>query len=141
MPEVKEAQMAARRLRRQYQRLRTAEAWEAYRRARNKKGRLIKKALRTAHRIRIQEATASTTGLWKLARWTKNRGQQRAQTPPLKTVSGELAIDPPQKARLLQQVFFPEPPEADLDDLHGYQYPPPIEFPPITEQEIARAIK
>jgi hypothetical protein len=50
-PEVKEAQIAARRLRRQYQQLRIAEAWEAYRRARNKKGRLIRKTLRTTYSI------------------------------------------------------------------------------------------
>jgi ribonuclease HI len=140
-PAIKEAQMVACRLRRQYQWLRTAEAWEAYRKARNEKGRLIKKALRKAHRTRIQEATASTTGLWKLARWAKNRELRQAQTPPLKTADGELATDPQQKAHALQQAFFPKPPEADLSDLHGYKYLAPIEFPPITEQEIARAIK
>jgi hypothetical protein len=44
-PEIKEAQMQARRLRRQYQRYRRDVAWEAYRKARNLKGRLIRKAL------------------------------------------------------------------------------------------------
>jgi ribonuclease HI len=139
-PEIKEAQMQARRLRRQYQTLHTAEAWEAYRQARNEKGRLIKKALRKAHRERVQEATSSTTGLWKLARWAKNRERRQAHTPPLRGENGKLATDPHEKTELLQKTFFPQPPEADLSDLDGYTYPTPIDLPPITLQEIKQAI-
>lgn len=140
-PEIKEAQMEARRLRRQYQRLRTTESWEAYRQARNRKGRLIKRTLRKAHRIRIQEATASTTGLWKLTKWARNREQRQACTPPLRGEQGKLIMDLQQKAELLQHTFFPQPPEADLRDLNDYEYPIPVEFPPIARQEIAQAIR
>ncbi|KAL3251841.1 hypothetical protein ABHI18_010431 [Aspergillus niger] len=66
--ECKEAQQLARRLRRQYQRRRTPEAWEAYRRARNHKARLIRKTPRDYHRARIKEATNSFDGLWKLVK-------------------------------------------------------------------------
>ena len=50
---VKEVQMKAQRLQRRYQELCTDEAWKAYRQARNKKSRLIKKALQLAYRERI----------------------------------------------------------------------------------------
>lgn len=62
-PEIKEAQILARRLRRRYQGIRADEAWEEYRAARNLKGRLIKKLLRKRHRERVQEATESPQGL------------------------------------------------------------------------------
>jgi hypothetical protein len=32
---------------------------------------------------------------------------------------------------LLREVFFPQPPEADLRDLEGHEYPEPINLPPI----------
>ena len=140
-PEIKEAQMEARRLRRQDQAARTPESWEAYRAARNLKGRLIKKALRKAHRDRVQEATSSLEGLWRTARWAKNRGAQPATTPPIRRPDGEMERDPERKAKLLQEAFFPTPPEAELSDLEGFAYQEPHTFPCITQNEIERAIR
>ncbi|KAJ5144460.1 zinc knuckle domain protein [Penicillium atrosanguineum] len=37
--------------------------------------------------------------------------------------------------------FFPQPPPADLSDTVSFQYPQPIEFPPITILEIQEAVK
>ncbi|TGO46402.1 hypothetical protein BCON_0327g00020 [Botryotinia convoluta] len=64
--ECKEAQMEARRLRRMAKRVRTEESWEQYRRARNRKARLIDKALKAAHRERVETASESIEGLWKI---------------------------------------------------------------------------
>jgi YD repeat-containing protein len=61
--ECKAAQMTARRLRRRFQRTRLEADWEAYRQARNYKGRLIKKTLRDAHRSRVREAADTQDGL------------------------------------------------------------------------------
>jgi hypothetical protein len=36
--------------------------------------------------------------------------------------------------------LFPPPPEADLADTAGYDYPEPIPMPPVTEEEVARAV-
>ena len=61
--EIKEAQTQARHLRRHYQRYHTEEAWEAYKKARNLKGRLIKKALQRSHNERVQQASTFPEGL------------------------------------------------------------------------------
>ena len=55
--QCKDIQMEARRLKRIYSREHTEESWEAYWQARNKKGRVIKKALQQAHRERVEEAS------------------------------------------------------------------------------------
>ena len=61
--------------------------------------------------------------------------------PPLKISNSTLEGDATEKAELLQQSFFPQPPEADLTDPEDYQYTPPIDLPPITKQEIEAAIR
>jgi ribonuclease HI len=105
------------------------------------KGRLIKKVLRQAHRERVEEATSTIGGLWKLVRWARNRGQRQAVTPPLKRADGTLEDDPQKKTKLLRKTFFPQPQQADLSDLEGYEYPAAINLPPITTQEIELAIR
>ncbi|KAI0570491.1 RNase-H domain containing protein [Pyrenophora tritici-repentis] len=55
------------RLKRVHSQYHTEETWEAYRAARNQKARTISKALRKAHRNRIEQATESPDALWKLA--------------------------------------------------------------------------
>ncbi|KAF3352307.1 hypothetical protein VdG1_09169 [Verticillium dahliae VDG1] len=129
-------------LRRRWQRTRQEDDYEAYRQARNKKGRHIQKLLRNTHRQRIEEASASQSGLWNLVKWAKNRGNTTpACTPPLIKPNGELAHEPQEKAQLLRQVLFPPPARADLSDIEGYQYPPAIECPDITGPEIEKAIR
>ena len=54
---------------------------------------------------------------------------------------GKLAETVDQKAEAFQVAFFPQPPPADLPDTVSFQYPQPIEFPPITLQEIQEAVK
>ncbi|PPJ61057.1 hypothetical protein CBER1_07390 [Cercospora berteroae] len=58
----------AKRLKRRLGREHTDDDWEAYRTARNKKTRVIRKALRQAHRDRVEEASQSPQALWKLAK-------------------------------------------------------------------------
>ena len=68
--ECKETQAEARRLKRRNARLHTDESWEAYRVARNKKGRVIRKALLQGHRNQIESAMKSPESMWKLAKHT-----------------------------------------------------------------------
>lgn len=129
-------------LRRQWQRTRLDEDYEAYRQARNKKGRHIRKTLRDTHRQRVEEASASQSGLWNLVKWAKNRHDVAPScTPALAKPDGELAEEPDEKAEVLRQSFFPPPRRADLSDLEGYQYPPPIDCPEITTAEIEKAVR
>ncbi|RDL32701.1 uncharacterized protein BP5553_09157 [Venustampulla echinocandica] len=81
-------------------------------------------------------------GLWNLFKWAKNRHTiSSACTPALLKPDGELAHQPDEKAEILRQSFFPPPLNADLSDIEGYQYPPPIECPDITIPEIEKAVR
>lgn len=129
-------------LRRQWQRTRQEDNYEAYRRACNRKGRHIRKALRTNHRRRVESASETQNGLWKLVKWAKNRHDTSpAYTPPLLKPEGGLAQRPQEKAEVLRQTFFPPPPAADLSDINNYKYPPAIKGPDITMLEIKKAIR
>jgi hypothetical protein len=129
-------------LRRRWQRTRQDDDYEAYRQARNRKGRLVQKTLRNNHRQRVEEASASPSGLWNLVKWAKNRHNTSAAcTPALVKQDGGLAHEPEEMAETLRQTFFPPPLQADLSDIEGYAYPPPIECPDITIPEIEKAVR
>ncbi|EDN02399.1 predicted protein [Histoplasma mississippiense (nom. inval.)] len=138
--ECKEAQRTARRLRRRYQKTRLESDWEAYCQARNYKGRLIKKTLRDAYRARVREVSDSPHGLWKLARWARRRGTRQASTPPLRRSDNGLEHNHQAKANLFKETFYPTQPNVDLSDTANQRYSDQLTFPPITEQEITRAI-
>jgi exonuclease III len=70
------------RLKRAHSRHHTEESWEAYRVARNHKARTISKALRKAHRDRIEQASESPDALWKLAKWARTRHNQSTGSIP-----------------------------------------------------------
>ena len=129
-------------LRRRWQRSRQDEDYEAYRQARNRKGRFIQNMLRKTHRQRVEETSASQSGLWNLVKWAKNRHNiTPAFTPALVKPDGGSVHQPEEKAEVLRQTFFPPPPQADLSDIDGYEYPPTIECPAITTVEIERAVR
>jgi ribonuclease HI len=129
-------------LRRRWQRTRLEDDYEAYREARNRKGRHIQKILRSIHRHRVEEASTTESGLWKLVKWAKSRHTvASACTPALMKPDGELACQAEEKAETLRQSFFPPPLQADLSDVNGYEYPQPIECPEITLPEIEKAVR
>lgn len=141
-PECKDICSEDQQLRRRWQRTRLDEDHEAYRKARNKKGRHIQKLLRNIHRQRVEEASSSDSGLWKLVKWAKNRHEVAPTcTPTLKKPEGGLARQAEEKAETLRQSFFPPPLRADLADIDGFEYPKPHECPDITPSEIERAIR
>lgn len=140
--ECKELCSEVQQLRRRWQRTRLDDDYETYRQARNRKGRQIRKLLRNTHRTRVEDASASQSGLWNLVKWARNRcNTTPACTPALVREDGTLAQEPREKADLLRQSFFPPRVWADLSDIEGYQYPPAIECPPITEREIEQVIR
>ena len=132
--ECKDICRSVHQLRRRWRSTRLEDDYEAYRKARNQKGRHIQKTLRHTHRQRVDEASASDSGLWKLVKWAKN---QQTVTP---TCTPTLQ-KPEEKAEILRQSFFPPPLNADLSDIDGYTYPLPIECPEITPSEVARAVR
>lgn len=140
-PEAKEVIREMNRARRRWQREQTAESWDTYCESRNKKGKKLSKLMRQTHRDRVETAATDPKDLWKLMKWARNRGTaSQAFTPTLLCPDGTLASEPSDKANLLRTTFFPTPPEADLDDIAGYEYPEPVPMPPITERELSNAI-
>ena len=81
---------------------------------------MIDKALKTAHRERVETASESIEGLWKVAKWAKNSSPRSSYVPPLRNQDGNLEDGIEGKVDVLKGTFFPEPPEADLTDLDGY---------------------
>jgi len=129
------------RLRRRFYLTQNLNDWNEYKRVRNRKKWVHQKALKVQHRERIEEATASTRGLWQLARWAKNRtSPQQGSTPNIQGPDG-LVTAPEGKAKIFKNTFFPTPPEADLTDLEGYRYPPSVTWDLIQAHEISNAIK
>ena len=140
--ECKDICTEVQRLRRRWQRTRQEDDYEAYRQARNRKGRHIQRTLRNNHRQRVEASSSSPSGLWKLVKWAKNRHDiAPACTPALVKPDGELAETPEDKAEMLRQSFFPPPCQADLSDIGDYEYPPSIECPDITMVEVEKAIR
>lgn len=56
------------------------------------------------------------------------------------TTSPEYKTDPKKKIQLLQNAFFPLPPDADLSDIHNFEYPAPYILPSLTLYEVCQAI-
>ena len=146
--ECKAAVKEVRRLRRRHTRTKDPYDWMCYSEARNQRTRLVKKALSRAHRRRVQQVIEDgPQGMWRLAKWARNRNgaYDKGLTPSLKIqglqTPGKLAETVDQKAEAFRMAFFPQPPPADLSDTVSFQYPQPIEFPPITILEIQDAVR
>ncbi|KAJ6041430.1 hypothetical protein N7460_006820 [Penicillium canescens] len=79
-----------RRLFRRYTITNDEDDWEEYKSARNRKGRVIKKALWTGFREFVKEAISKgLQGLWRMVQWVSNRGQEpHSALPPLTTGKG-----------------------------------------------------
>lgn len=88
----KETGAETQRLRRQWQWSRLEDDWQAYKKARNAKGRLIKKHLQAVHREKITSAASKGEGPWKIAKWAVNRHTKpiASITPPLVKTDGSL---------------------------------------------------
>jgi hypothetical protein len=95
---------------RKWQRTMFEGDYEAYREARNKKGRHIRKALRNTHRQQAEEASTSESGQWKLVKWARNRHNATPTcTPALQKPSGGFTTQAKKKAETLRHSFFPPP--------------------------------
>jgi exonuclease III len=141
-----EAVRDSRRAFRRYLATHSEEDWQTYQLTRNQKGRIIKKALRKGFRTFIKDAVEQgPRGLWRVSKWARNRGQQQQGSvmPALRTSDNKLAETSEEKVNTLRNVFFPQPPEADLSDLNQptRQQRANIFLPAITEEELKAAIR
>ncbi|OOQ86154.1 putative reverse transcriptase [Penicillium brasilianum] len=142
-PECTEAIKAARRQYRRYTRTHDEEDWKEYTSARNAKGRVIGKAMKKGFRQWVRETVErGPRGLWKVSKWarTRDQGSTSSNIPTLHSQEGPAETNQ-QKVDLLRQVFFPQPPQADLSDIDSSSPPNQITFPAISQQEVIDAIK
>jgi hypothetical protein len=56
-------------------------------------------------------------------------------------MNSQLAESNEEKAQVLREVFFPRPPDADLDDIARTRVKQQLQFPPISEQEVTDVIR
>ncbi|KNG79995.1 putative reverse transcriptase [Aspergillus nomiae NRRL 13137] len=99
-------------------------------------------SLRRGFRRWVSEAIdQGTHGIWRVAKWARNRGTRAANTIPTLIGSQGPANTTEAKAEILREAFFPEPPPADLSDIERRVQPVQIDFPEITKEEVAKAIR
>ncbi|KAI9034948.1 uncharacterized protein KD926_004996 [Aspergillus affinis] len=114
----------------------TGLRWEHYTKVRNRKGKVLAKALRQGHRSWVRKATESgPRGMWRAAKWARSKEARGGLIPTLIT-DGGLAETAEQKVEVFRKAFFPEPPPADLSDILTARIPPQIDFPDLTEHEV-----
>lgn len=129
-PQCTEGVERARRRRAEWLQTGTEEAWEDYTQATHTKSTIIRKARRAFFRAQIHEMSDNPASIMKIAKWARTKSflpKERPQFPPLKRgqSDGE-AREFAEKVEILRRKFFPPPAQADLSDIAGFQYPPPI---------------
>ena len=131
-----EAVKITRYMRRQYTREPTEQNWQLFTRQRNRKGKILSRAKRDYYRDRLRETQECP---WNLFKWAKTQKREPISLPTLRK-GGITAISATEKSQLLRAEAFPEPREAELDDILTYNYPDPLETPEkISIDEIQRA--
>ena len=108
--------------------------------------RVLRGWKRECHRDAMASASDNVNQLWRIVSWRKRRGiQQAPRIPPLTKVGvtpeqSQTAEQSQDIAEMLADSFFPPARTASLSDIGG-PYPEPLPCPPITRDEIRRAIK
>ncbi len=129
------------RARRHYQAYPGVEALEAWRHRETVLKKTYRRARADLHWEKVSSCN-SQTELWGLNRWMSSDGVPRqAFMSAIKDNQGRLQEDNHGKARALQGVLFPKPPEADLSDIQVPHFPRPLPFEDISLQEVQKAIR
>ena len=119
------------------------DAWWKYTKKKKEKKKAIANEKRKYFRQEIAKAAEDQRGIWKLARWAKDKShlpRELPQFPPLKNQGGT-ATTYQDNIDVLKNHFFPPPPEADLSNIQGTVYPPEIQADQeVKEEEIATVI-
>jgi len=134
--------METRRAKRRWKRYHTAETEEAFRNARARKKKVLRKHKMEEHRARVTEAAATDHGIWRIAKWAKMRNDKTKTSRKIPTlVEGDFfAESTADKLRILGDSFFPTPPPPDMSDTLNFQYPDRIHNPGIHVTEVAAAL-
>ena len=110
----------------------------------SQKTKVIQKAKRLSFRKEIEKATESSMGLWRLAKWAKDKSEKTRELPKMPNLikDGQIASTFEEKTDMLKQKLFPPAPPADLSDIEGSFYPSPPHCPIIvTRSEVTESIR
>ncbi|KAJ5765559.1 reverse transcriptase [Penicillium odoratum] len=141
-PALAPLKQQVRRARRTWQSSHNEEDHEAFRQLRHQLGRESKKMGRQAHRERVEEATTSIDGFWRLAKWARSRGVPRSSHTPTLRVGEREFTTTDEKAACFRTALFPPAPTADLSDIDGYTYPDAVPMPTtVSPAEVEHAIR
>lgn len=140
--ECKLASRNAKAARKRYQESgRTDYYWEQYKKARNKLGHVVLKAMRNQFRTETEARCDTPESMWKACKWARNRTPKEACLPALHDHPPMLPeSDSAKKAGILLRKFFPPPPTVDLSDIQGATYNQDLTIPDIQLHEVSRAI-
>ncbi|RFU25059.1 hypothetical protein B7463_g11279, partial [Scytalidium lignicola] len=140
--DVKDAIKSLKNANRRKHRYPTEENFKAFQEARAKRDKAIFKCNRQLHRDRVSNVR-DEAGLWRLAKWVKNREAPRvAYTPDIQRKDKTMAEELQGKCEAFREVHFPKPPEANLEDIEGVRYPQSRgDWPEITEWEVTEALR
>ena len=121
-------------------------AAKAYTAAQKEKRTVLRKAQTQHFRTQIHEASLRVEGIWNLAKWAKDKSTEPTPLPQFPSIfhpiTGVLAHSFTEQTEALQAQFFPPPTVADLTDIPGTVYPPPIcGTDEITEAEVEAIIQ
>lgn len=141
--ECKSASLQAKNARRRYQEAgRPDYLWDRYKKARNRLGHIVQKAMKEQYRKDSEERCDTPQKMWATCKWTRNRTPKEACIPALYTHPPLMPeTDPAKKATILLKKFFPPPPTAILTDMDNQQYDQNLKTPDILLHEIIRAIE
>lgn len=106
------------------------EDQELFRPLHHELGHQSAKVANEAHQERVEAATKSIDGFWKLSRWARSTTSRATHTPTLRAADREYVMA--EKAKILREVLFHPAPTADLSDTEGYDYPTAVNAPQIT---------
>jgi len=136
--------LQARKCMKEHERSRCTRTREALKAANLQQVRVIRKAKTFSWRESVHKASIKSTGVWKLAKWGRERSgrpKELPQFPAIKDGEGGKARGFNGKVRALRRVLFPPPPAADLRDITRARYPEPLKIgEEVTTREVFKAI-
>ena len=139
-----EAVKAARRARRHHTRDSTEESKLEYQRCLTHKKKTLRRHKSEEHRKRVTEVASQPDGIWKLAKWAKDRSTRQANRNRIPSLASDrgMMTEIKDKIQVLGESFFPNPPEPDMTDTMGYVYDTRVgPYPEISSTEITTAIQ
>jgi exonuclease III len=135
----------ARKARRRWTQSHTQETWDKYQKACQDKKTQIRRDKQQEWRSTVGIVTQHPEQMWKLAKWARRPDQDKEQAPQFPQIldsTGTVQTTQEGKAKAFGAHFFGTQVEADLGDIPGTEYPPPLSSQwSVSPEEIRDLIK